>query len=456
MARWPTVSIRPRGRAAAPSRRSPASREQRADRAPRSPCTRPRRSARSAPDRARRRGTSPASTGCRTRSRCRTRCPGRPGSGSPWRPIARADVGGLALEGELRRVDADDRQALGAVALVPGLEVGQRAQAVDAGVRPEVDEHDAAAQPGHASAAREFSQRGCGGGELGRGAEHRQRRRAAARPAPAWPCAAARAIASTTASSSNFGLPRRPASSSSTAADFSRPPVGLVRNDGKWLASASWKRRSTLVNMSTAVSSMIAPKPRCRTPLAAGAPHAVDQPPPAEREAEQHDRRAEAVGDRDGDDLRRRARRRADGDDRGEDRPGARRVDEAQRAADRQARPEAVGVAARAPGAAGTTGAASATRAARGTSSVIPNSARNAIATVRSVPSPTPTPSTTEATPTIVITCVSVSPVDDPDRPAPPAGAARRQQRGQDRQHAGRDRGGRAGEEREGEQEDHG
>ena len=44
----------------------------------------------------------------------------------------------------------------------------------------------------------------------------------------------------------------------------------------------------------------------------------------------------------------------------------------------------------------------------------MPNSARTAIAIVRSVPSPTPTPSTTEATPTIVTTCVSVIPVTIP------------------------------------------
>ena len=111
-----------------------------------------------------------------------------------------------------------------------------------------------------------------------------------------------------TASASNFGLPRRPASSSLTAAVFSRPPVGLVRKEGKWLASASWKRRSTLVNMSTAVSSITAPKPRCSPPPRPRLRTRSITPAAAEREPEQHDRRAEPVGDRHRDDLRGRAR----------------------------------------------------------------------------------------------------------------------------------------------------
>ena len=56
------------------------------------------------------------------------------------------DVAGVVLERELRRVDADDDEPVVAVLLVPGLEIGQRAQAVDAGVGPEVDQHDLAAQ----------------------------------------------------------------------------------------------------------------------------------------------------------------------------------------------------------------------------------------------------------------------------------------------------------------------
>src|SRR6266498_5623218 len=50
------------------------------------------------------------------------------------------------FEGELRRVDADDDQSAPVVRAVPGLYVRQRAQAVDAGIRPEVDQDDLAAQ----------------------------------------------------------------------------------------------------------------------------------------------------------------------------------------------------------------------------------------------------------------------------------------------------------------------
>ena len=121
--------------------------------------------------------------------------------------------------------------------------------------------------------------------------------------------------------------------------------VGRGRT-GKWSASASWKRRSTLVNMSTAVSSITAPKPRCSPPpRPRRRTRSITRRPPSARPSSTT-RRAEPVGDRHRDDLRRRARRGADGDDRGEDRAGARRVDEAERAADRQPRPEAVGVAA--------------------------------------------------------------------------------------------------------------
>src|SRR4029077_8206197 len=45
-----------------------------------------------------------------------------------------ADVRAHVLERELRRMHADDREAGLPVALVPGLEVRKRAQAVDAGV----------------------------------------------------------------------------------------------------------------------------------------------------------------------------------------------------------------------------------------------------------------------------------------------------------------------------------
>jgi len=57
-----------------------------------------------------------------------------------------AHVGQVAFEGELRRVDADHHEALVAVLVRPGLDIGQGPQAVDAGVGPEIDHHDLAAQ----------------------------------------------------------------------------------------------------------------------------------------------------------------------------------------------------------------------------------------------------------------------------------------------------------------------
>ena len=80
------------------------------------------------------------------------------------------DVAGVLLEGELRRLHADDREALAAVGGVPGLQVGERADAVDAGVGPEVDEHHVTAQPAE---RQRFAPRRVepvlGAGELGRG-----------------------------------------------------------------------------------------------------------------------------------------------------------------------------------------------------------------------------------------------------------------------------------------------
>ena len=55
-----------------------------------------------------------------------------------------AHVVDVLLEGELRRVHADHDQALVLVLLGPGADVGNRAQAVDAGVGPEIDQHDLA------------------------------------------------------------------------------------------------------------------------------------------------------------------------------------------------------------------------------------------------------------------------------------------------------------------------
>ena len=82
-------------------------------------------------------------------------------------------VAGVALEGELGRVDADDGQPAGAVGGVPGAQVGERANAVDARVGPEVDEDNAAAQAGERE--RLAVEPALVAGEVGRAAEHRQR-----------------------------------------------------------------------------------------------------------------------------------------------------------------------------------------------------------------------------------------------------------------------------------------
>jgi hypothetical protein len=58
-----------------------------------------------------------------------------------------ADVVGVPLERELGRVDADDDQSFVLVLLVPRADVAERAQPVDARVRPEVDQDDLPAQP---------------------------------------------------------------------------------------------------------------------------------------------------------------------------------------------------------------------------------------------------------------------------------------------------------------------
>src|SRR5439155_17573368 len=61
-------------------------------------------------------------------------------------PYRRADVAGVGFEGELRRVDADDDETVPRVFRVQVLDVRERPDAVDARVRPEVDEDDLAAQ----------------------------------------------------------------------------------------------------------------------------------------------------------------------------------------------------------------------------------------------------------------------------------------------------------------------
>ncbi|MCY1459700.1 hypothetical protein D9M71_771930 [compost metagenome] len=58
------------------------------------------------------------------------------------------DIGGGLFEAELGRMHADHHQPLVAVFVVPLAHMGQGADAVDAVVSPEIDQHNLAAQSG--------------------------------------------------------------------------------------------------------------------------------------------------------------------------------------------------------------------------------------------------------------------------------------------------------------------
>ena len=85
----------------------------------------------------------------------------------------------------------------------------------------------------------------------------------------------------------------------------------------------------------------------------------------------------------------------------------------------------------------------------------MPKPASTTTAIERSAPSPRPTPSTTFAKPATVIANVVASPITIAERPPPAAGRAGGQQRGEDGEDAGRDRGAGAGHEREQEEQRH-
>ena len=61
----------------------------------------------------------------------------------------RLDVPVVVLEGELRRVHAEHHEPVAPVALLPGSDVGQRPDPVDARVRAEVDDDDATVELGY-------------------------------------------------------------------------------------------------------------------------------------------------------------------------------------------------------------------------------------------------------------------------------------------------------------------
>lgn len=87
---------------------------------------------------------------------------------------------GIFFEGEFRRVNAQHHEAMVLVLGGPGLDVGQRPQAVDARVGPEIDQHDLAAR----GIGRECGgiQPGRGPVQRGRSSLHRQGRRGAGSP----------------------------------------------------------------------------------------------------------------------------------------------------------------------------------------------------------------------------------------------------------------------------------
>ena len=93
--------------------------------------------------------------------------------------------------------------------------------------------------------------------------------------------------------------------------------------------------------------------------------------------------------------------------------------------------------------------------ASSGISRTAPKTSSTTIASVRAAPAASPTPLTSWASATIAIVNVTARPEDDSERAAAAAGGARREQRGEDREHAGRDRRAGAGDEGEQQENDH-
>src|SRR5919109_2963342 len=85
------------------------------------------------------------------------------------------DVARVALEDELGSVNADDREAPLAVSIVPSLQRRQRSDAIDAGVSPEVDQHDASTKCAHRKRASTGVEPALGFAKLGRLSQDRKR-----------------------------------------------------------------------------------------------------------------------------------------------------------------------------------------------------------------------------------------------------------------------------------------
>ena len=310
-----------------------------------------------------------------------------------------------------------------AVGGVPRLQIRERADAVDARISPEVDQHDAPAQPRERQrpVARRvepvlrFGEFG-GGAEVFESARVRQQLRLAG-AARLRGCADARLV---------FGL---------VAGDLRQAALDGVR----------FLQRCGQVDFGDVLGDVLvevdvqfggdrdrgdhhdraehAPQRRAATRTA----HAVEQLVAAERQRQQHDARAERVGDRHRD---RAPGRRADGDDGRQDRTGAGCVYEPERGSDEQARGEPVpaesGPPPRPLRSAPVRDRRASMRSARpGTISARPITSSTATAKSRSGSEPSPTPPTTLAMPTIVIVNVTISPTTTPSgRRRPPTAVA--------------------------------
>ena len=90
-----------------------------------------------------------------------------------------------------------------------------------------------------------------------------------------------------------------------------------------------------------------------------------------------------------------------------------------------------------------------------GTSSAMPKKTSTTTAKIRTAPDESPTPCTSEARRTTAMTNVIVSADHDAERAPPSAGGAGREERRQDREHAGRDGGTGAGDDGEEQEQDH-
>ena len=156
------------------------------------------------------------------------------------------DVGGLLLERELGRVDPHHGEPVPVVLAIPGLEVGQRPDAVDAGVGPEVDQHHLPAQ------ARQAERPVAGrvepllrAGEIGGPEQNGQ-------PLPRGRLRGAALVR-------NRAAPRRSASPSETLGLCSIRLAGSTSAEGRWRAIAFSNLTSRLAIITNATATITTP-----------------------------------------------------------------------------------------------------------------------------------------------------------------------------------------------------